>query len=1071
QTGDTSTKLDYVATNSLTLNGATIRDATGNNAVLTLATPGMAGSLGANKAIVISAPAIPPAVLNVTSAKANGNYTVGENIDITVQFSQTVWVSGIPKLTLETGTIDYNADYTGGSGTATLTFRYTVQAGDTSSDLDYATGTSLILSGGNIRDIASNDAVLTLPAPGTAGSLGANKNIVIDTTAPTTPGSVIDGVACASTTSSPNITWTASTDTGGSGITRYEVAIGTTAGGNQTLNWTSVGVVTNATMTGLVLTNGTKYYASVRAVDNASNVSTVGQGDGWWVDTTAPTQPGSVDDGVASTSTTSSPNITWTASTDGASGINRYDVAIGTTAGGTQIKYWTSVGNVTNATMTGLVLTNGTKYYASVRAVDNASNASTVGQGDGWWVDTTAPNVTLSAPSQDPVNGVFTVTVTFNEVVTGFDASDIIVGNGTKGTLANTTPGMIWTIPITPVTSGTNVTVNVAASAANDIAGNGNTVATQLTRGYTASGGSPNPCSFSYTGANQTYIVPAGCTSISVKAWGAAGGAGSVYSGGGGGYVDGVISVTPGETLIARVGGGGSGTGSGGFPNGGSGASNGGAGGGSSSILRSSTVLIEAGGGGGGSINQSGWGGGTVGPAGNGPGNGIGQSAVANTGAGGGGYSGGSNGGSYGMSGHGGTTYCPDGGKEMVFWGPSCANSSDPDHPAGIGDAGSTNGGNGFIKIWTGDIMPPNMALSGPSTTDGGFWLTITFNEIVTGFTDTDVNVVNGTKDSLTVWTPGKMWQTYITPTSPGLVTVNIPAGAAKDLANNDSVAATFTCTYQPRVTFDYPGNDGDDNIQTFHVPSGCHSIFVKMWGAGAGGGYDSFGDQPYDPNTNSSRHCGGGGGYVEATIDVTPGEDLTIKVGEGGHDAVYTYDNNGGYGDCNGGWPNGGDGYFTGGDEYDSGGGGGGTSIWRGDTLLIAAGGGGGGTPDGCGAGGGDSWGQDFCADEYGEGSVDSTYGGGGGGYYGGHSWSGGAQSGADGGFDSDENGDSNKPANYGDDDYPDSDNLSDIDLEINGHDRHERDRGDPNNISATGEGGLFLNGGNGFAVIYINP
>ena len=81
-----------------------------------------------------------------------------------------------------------SASYTSGSGTNTLTFTYTVAGGENSADLDYNATTSLVLNGGTIRDAASNDAVLTLATPGAAGSLGANKAIVIDTTAPATPG-------------------------------------------------------------------------------------------------------------------------------------------------------------------------------------------------------------------------------------------------------------------------------------------------------------------------------------------------------------------------------------------------------------------------------------------------------------------------------------------------------------------------------------------------------------------------------------------------------------------------------------------------------------------------------------------------------------------------------------------------------------------------------------------------------------------------------------------------------------------------------------------------------------------
>ena len=183
QAGDTSSDLDYVATNSLVPGGATIRDAALNNASLTLPAPGGASSLGGNKAIVIDTTA--PTIINVTSSMANGSYTIGVVILVTITFREAVNISGgIPLLTLETGTTNRTAAYASGTGTNILTFTYTVQAGDTSSDLDYVATNSLVPGGATIRDAALNNASLTLPAPGGAGSLGANKAIVIDTTAP-----------------------------------------------------------------------------------------------------------------------------------------------------------------------------------------------------------------------------------------------------------------------------------------------------------------------------------------------------------------------------------------------------------------------------------------------------------------------------------------------------------------------------------------------------------------------------------------------------------------------------------------------------------------------------------------------------------------------------------------------------------------------------------------------------------------------------------------------------------------------------------------------------------------------
>lgn len=125
-----------------------------------------------------------PTITSVTSNLANGSYRTGQVIDVRVTFSEIVNVTGTPQLTLETGSTDRTVDYSSGSGSTVLVFNYTVQAGDTSSDLSYVGISSLTHNGGGIRQTPLNDATLTLPSPGTTNSLSANKALVIDTTAP-----------------------------------------------------------------------------------------------------------------------------------------------------------------------------------------------------------------------------------------------------------------------------------------------------------------------------------------------------------------------------------------------------------------------------------------------------------------------------------------------------------------------------------------------------------------------------------------------------------------------------------------------------------------------------------------------------------------------------------------------------------------------------------------------------------------------------------------------------------------------------------------------------------------------
>ena len=121
---------------------------------------------------------------------------------------------------------------------------------------------------------------------------------------------------------------------------------------------------------------------------------------------------------------------------------------------------------------------------------------------------------------------------------------------------------------------------------------------------------------FSYTGANQTYTVPASVTSVQVYMWGAGGG-GDDASGGAGAMVQGILTVTPGETLNIIVGGGGpaptttltSAFGGGGAQGIGDGGQSGG-GGGRAAIQRGGTAvtndIVVAGAGGGGTFSSAG---------------------------------------------------------------------------------------------------------------------------------------------------------------------------------------------------------------------------------------------------------------------------------------------------------------------------------------------------------------------------------------------------------------------------------------------------------------------------------
>ena len=103
--GHISSDLDYMATTSLTLNSGTIKDAAGNAATLTLASPAATYSLGANKAIVIDGSR--PTITAINSLTANGTYSEGDTIAINIVFSEVVTVNSALFEDDGTGTVSY----------------------------------------------------------------------------------------------------------------------------------------------------------------------------------------------------------------------------------------------------------------------------------------------------------------------------------------------------------------------------------------------------------------------------------------------------------------------------------------------------------------------------------------------------------------------------------------------------------------------------------------------------------------------------------------------------------------------------------------------------------------------------------------------------------------------------------------------------------------------------------------------------------------------------------------------------------------------------------------------------
>jgi hypothetical protein len=127
-----------------------------------------------------------PIVQSISATDGTYGFTSPNNIiNITVNFNETVSITGTPSLTLSNGA---SASYISGDNSTSILFRYTIQQSNTDSS-------SLSVSGlsGTIKDLGDN------PCTTISGTLGS---VVVDTTIPTmTITSSTSGVSSGSTSS------------------------------------------------------------------------------------------------------------------------------------------------------------------------------------------------------------------------------------------------------------------------------------------------------------------------------------------------------------------------------------------------------------------------------------------------------------------------------------------------------------------------------------------------------------------------------------------------------------------------------------------------------------------------------------------------------------------------------------------------------------------------------------------------------------------------------------------------------------------------------------------------------
>ncbi|HKU15736.1 MAG TPA: fibronectin type III domain-containing protein [Steroidobacteraceae bacterium] len=185
-------------------------------------------------------------------------------------------------------------------------------------------------------------------------SYDAAGNRTQTTSSESIPPSVPTGLsATAVSPTQINLSWSASTDTGGSGVAGYRIY----RGGSQ------IGTSATTSYSDPSLTNGTTYSYRVAAFDVAGNVSAQSSpASATTPDTTAPSVPAGL---TGSASAATQINLSWTASTDNV-GVAGYRVY----RGGSQI------GTSGSTAYSDLTVVGSTTYSYTVAAYDAAGNVS-----------------------------------------------------------------------------------------------------------------------------------------------------------------------------------------------------------------------------------------------------------------------------------------------------------------------------------------------------------------------------------------------------------------------------------------------------------------------------------------------------------------------------------------------------------------------------------------------------------------------------------------------------------------------------------------------------------------------
>ncbi|WP_371917237.1 Ig-like domain-containing protein [Pseudomonas sp. R37(2017)] len=424
-------------TNLITLDNSGVQNASGN--------AGSGTTDSNNYAIDTQRP-------TATIVVADAALGVGQTSLVTITFSEAVTGFSLADLTVANGTLSGLAT----SDNITYTATFTPAAGITD------TSNLITLDNTGVSDLAGNSG---------SGTTDSN-NYVIDSQRPT--GTIVMSDTDLRPGETSLVTITFSEAVSGFDNSDLSVANGTLSNVSSSdggITWTAtftptVGI---SDATNLIILNNTGI------TDLAGNAGTgTTSSTNYAVQTQVPTATIVVADTALNVGETSLVTITFS---EAVSGFDNADLSV---ANGTLSNVSSSDGGITwTATFTPTANVTDTSNLISLdnSGVQNASGNAGIGTTDSnnYSIDTQRPTATIVvADTALNLGETSLVTITFSEAVSGFDNADLNVANGTLSAVSSSDGGITWTATFTPAAGITNTSnlITLDNTGVADAAGN-----------------------------------------------------------------------------------------------------------------------------------------------------------------------------------------------------------------------------------------------------------------------------------------------------------------------------------------------------------------------------------------------------------------------------------------------------------------------------------------------------------------------------------------------------------------------------------------------------------------------